>query len=174
MLENNRNLFISSKLRNFFIFYVLFSILVSVLFLGWEIFIEIIASSMQADADSLNYLRGFPTVIKVSLLLLWGMFSFLISYIYLDAKFMGIFSRMDELFNNMINDDSLTLSFRKNDNFDFLAESFSKMQSMFLNKILHRKKIITELRAQISNLPNNVSEQVLKDTIKIIDNELSN
>lgn len=173
MGENKRNLFVTSRIRNYFIFYVLFSILTAALFLGWEVFIEIIISALPESSTAFNPLRSFPTVIKVSLLLLWGMFSFLLAYTYLDAKFLGIFSRMDELFRRMLEDDSLTLQFRKHDTFDFLAESFNRMHRMFQDRIRHRRELLNELGEKIEKLPEDPPREVLNEIVSEIDRELS-
>ena len=147
--------------------------MIIILFLGWEVFIEIIISSIPSNPQWIYFLRGFPMVVKISLLLLWGMFSFLISYTYLDAKFLGIFTRIDRIFQQMILNENMTLQFRKGDEFDFMAESFNKMRQGFIEKIRKRKETLKKLDAQVKNLPENPSELQINGIIKEIDQELT-
>ncbi len=176
MAQNKRKLFINSRVRFFFAAYVVFSILAVVLFLGWEMFMEMFLNRFPAAEASLSSFRGFPMVIKVTLLLVWGMSSFLLAYTYLDAKFMGIFERMDELFEAMLHNPELKLGFRKVDPFNIMADSFNAMKQMFLDRIAKRKTLIEQITSEIELLPPNprdLSEQKLQDMIRKIDQELA-
>lgn len=171
MENNRRKIFTSNKIFITFVIYGFFSLLSLVLFLGWEEFLVLLASRFS-EAVWFEYLQGFPMVIKSSLLLLWGMFSFLLSYIYLDTKFLGIFRRMDNLFQDMHENDDLILKFRAHDSFAFLADSFNEMKNMFTNKISSRKKLLQEIEDIINNSPDDISEEQALELINKIDKEL--
>ena len=173
MQENRRNLFVSTKVRYFFLFYVIFSVIVVAVFLGWEVFAELLKTSLPESLGWMGMAKGFPVIVKVLLLLLWGMLSFLLSYIYLDAKFLGIFYRMDDIFKKMIEDDSLLLQFRKGDQFGNLADSFNSMRGMFSERISKRKEMLEALRSKIKDLPKDVKSAEVQALIKEIDEELS-
>ena len=46
-MKNQRNLFPNHRIRNFSFFYVFFSIVIIVLFIGWEILIETFTSKQE-------------------------------------------------------------------------------------------------------------------------------
>lgn len=149
---NRRNFFVNNKVRNFFIFYCVFSLFIIALFLGWEVFVELIKRYAPVFENVSDY-QGFPVVIKVILLLIWGMVSFILSYTYLDAKFLGIFYRMDSVFKSMMTNDQQSLTFRKEDDFCYMAESFNKMKKMFLDRIRRRQALLNQLHEKINKLP---------------------
>ena len=120
-----------------------------------------------------GYYKGFPVVIKVILLLIWGMLSFILSNKYLDAKFIGIFYRLDSLFKSMISDDSLTLAFRKEDDFFYMAESFNKMRKMFMDRITRRSILLKDLQEKIEKMPFEASQNSVEQMIQEIDSELN-
>jgi len=172
MANNKRNFFRSAKVRNMSFIYILFSILIVALLLGWESFTKILTPYLSDNSNVLSASRGLFPVIKVVLLLIWGMLSFLLSYTYLDVKFLGVFRRMDTLFNKMEGDSSLELKFRNNDGFSFLADSFKSMKNMLISRIAKRKKVIEDINQQIESLPSNPPEEQLQKIITLIDDEL--
>lgn len=169
---NKRKLFINNRLRNFFIFYTFFSLLIVILFLGWEFFIALFNDSLSCIPWMEN-LQGFPMLIKVILLLLWGMFSFLLSYTYLECKFLGIFTRMNDLFTSMITNENLKLTFRQGDPFCFVSDSFNDMRQKFLDRISKRKKLIEHLNTQIDQLSNVPGQEKIQNILEQIDQELA-
>ena len=171
--ENRRKLFINSRVRNFFLFYVFFSIIIVAVFLGWEVIVEATLAYLPDSFRFIGAFRGFPMIVKVILLLLWGMFSFLLSYTYLDAKFVGIFFRMDDQFKLMLKEENVTLQFRKGDPFTYLSDSFNQMRGMFQSRIKRRRETIERLAEKIQNLPENTPESKLLEITKEIDNELA-
>ena len=134
---------------------------------------EMFLNHFPGAEASLSSFRGFPMTIKVTLLLLWGMSSFLLAYTYLDTKFMGIFVRMDELFEDMLQNPVLTLSFRKGDPFGEMAQSFNQMKQMFLDRIAKRKLLIEQLTSEIEKLPDSSSEKTIQEIVQKIDQELA-
>lgn len=170
--KNRRNFFVTSKVRNFFIFYCVFSLFIIAIFLGWEIFVEILKKYAPIP-EKLSCYQGFPVVIKVILLLIWGMLSFILSYTYLDAKFIGIFYRMDNIFKSMMSDDQMSLSFRKEDDFFYMSESFNKMKKMFLDRIIRRQTLLKQLHEKIEKIPPEASKDSVEQMIEEINTELN-
>lgn len=170
--DNRRNFFVNTKVRNFFIFYCFFSVFIIALFLGWEVFVELLKTYAPVLENVSSY-QGFPVVIKVILLLIWGMVSFILSYTYLDAKFLGIFFRMDKVFKSMMSDDQQSLSFRKEDDFSYMAESFNKMKKMFLDRIRRRQTLLNQLHEKIEKLPSDTSKESVDQMIQEINAELN-
>jgi len=172
MSSNQRKFFLSSKVFNIFLIYILFSILTVTLLLGWESFTKILAPYLGNNSNILSASRGLFPVIKVALLLVWGMLSFLLSYTYLDVKFLGVFRRIDSLFNKMEGDSSLELKFRNNDSFAFLADSFTSMKNMLASRIVKREKIISQISQQVESLASNPPDEDIQKIINLIDEEL--
>lgn len=170
--DNRRNFFVNNKVRNFFIFYCVFSVFIIALFLGWEVFVELLKNYAPIFENVSSY-QGFPVVIKVILLLIWGMVSFILSYTYLDAKFLGIFFRMDKVFKNMMSDDQQSLTFRKEDDFSYMADSFNKMKKMFLDRIRRRQTLINQLQEKIEKMPSDASRESVNLLIEEINSELN-
>jgi hypothetical protein len=173
-MENKRKLFVNNRVRIYFAGYILFSFLIVILFLGWEFFIELLIYYFPQVQSQLSNVRGFPVVVKITLLLLWGCSSFLVAYTYLDAKFMGIFTRMNESFQNMIQDESLVLQFRKEDPFCYLGESFNSMRQMFFDRLIKRKKLFHSLEKEIESFATGtLPEEKIQEIVKQIDEELA-
>ncbi|MBN2144777.1 MAG: hypothetical protein JW774_09165 [Candidatus Aureabacteria bacterium] len=172
-MTNKRKLFVNNRVRLYFAGYIFFSFLIVILFLGWEFFIELLIYGFPQIQSYLSEVRGFPVVVKVILLLLWGTSSFLVAYTYLDAKFLGIFSRMNDCFEKMIHDDSIDLQFRKDDPFIYLGESFNSMKQMFIERIQKRKNFFHSLEKEIQSFSDNLPEDKIQMIVKKIDEELA-
>jgi len=173
MSSNKRKLFLNRKFYFNIILFSLFSVLIVFLFLGWEFIMEFWIASQGKEGASLQSLRGFPMAIKLSLLLLWGTLSFLLSYTFLDAKFLGVFNRIDQSFKSMMQNESEQLHFRDGDPFTFMGESFNDMKDMFLSRISKRKDLIQNLKHEVENLPVNSTRDQVDTIIEKIDKELS-
>jgi hypothetical protein len=172
-MTNKRKLFVNNRVRIYFTGYIFFSFLIVILFLGWEFFIELLIYGFPQIQSQLADLRGFPVVVKITLLLLWGCSSFLVAYTYLDAKFLGIFTRMDESFQKMIEDDSIALQFRKEDPFCYMGESFNSMKQMFLARIQKRRTLLHSLEKEIQTVTDKIPEEKIQEIVKTIDEELA-
>jgi len=169
--QNKRKLG-NNRIRLFFIAYLIFSVLPLVLFLDWELFLKIFLNRFPGIE---NTFRSFHGVSMIILLFLWGIFSFLLAYTYLDAKFMGIFERLNTFFKNMLKDSSLKLEFRQGDPFSEMANAFNNMKQVFLERIVKRTALIKQITSTIESLPSNspeLSQQKWQDLIQKIDQEL--
>ncbi len=173
MSANKRQLLLNRHFRICFFFYTLFSVLIVFLFLGWEVMVEYWIAAQGSSTETIQSLRGFPMAVKLTLLLLWGVFSFLLAYTFLDAKFIGVFNRMDHLFKEMLNDNSINLQFRNKDPYAAMAESFNNMKAMFLERINKRKNLIASLTRDIEALPENPPKEKIDQILTQIDEELS-
>ena len=170
---NQRQVLLNRRFRICFLFYALFSVLVIFLFLGWEVLVEYWINNLESPTETIQSLRGFPMAVKLTLLLLWGVFSFLLAYTFLDARFIGVFNRMDRLFREMLHNNDIHLHFRARDPFAHMGESFNTMKTMFLTRIQRRKDLIASLTREIEALPANPTRETVDQIIEKIDKELS-
>lgn len=172
-MKSKRHLFINSKIAVYVLGYTITSFVLVFVFITWESFVHLLIHNIPATEGILSPKSGIGPVIKIGLLIIWGVISFIISYIYLDAKFMGIFNRMDQLFKDMRQNENLTLSFRKGDAFGFVADSFNSMRKTFQDKIEARKAFLSKLTHDVEKLDPNPSSEEIDTLIQSIDNELS-
>lgn len=173
MEKTRRKIFYNSRVKYLFTLYILFSLLIIFLFIGWEFFVDLFSNQTHYFNELAKFVNGFPMFARSILLLLWGVFSFLISYIYLESKFYGVFQRLDRLFKDMYNNNELDLKFRKNDSFQFIADSFNSMKKNFIKKINQRKQLINKIETIMNDQDNQFNSNQAKELIKEIDHELS-
>ncbi|MCK5708719.1 MAG: hypothetical protein KAI43_13810 [Candidatus Aureabacteria bacterium] len=133
MIQNRRKLFTNTRTRWVFTIFILFSIIVAFIFLGWTFIINFFDEHIyDENAEVFNYALHHGNVIlllKTILLLCWVGFSSFSAYIYLENKYNGIFARIDRLFNDISSGQEKQLFFRDGDSFAYIAESFNRMVS---------------------------------------------
>ena len=73
----------------------------------------------------------------------------------------------------MMTDDQQSLSFRKEDDFCYMADSFNRMKKMFLDRISRRQTLLNQLHKKISTLPNDAPKETVEQMIQEINAELN-
>ncbi|EKD26209.1 MAG: hypothetical protein ACD_79C01306G0003 [uncultured bacterium] len=154
----------------FRVFFWIFTSVIVVFFL-WSFIISYIQnSSLKGFVDFLinsNYIFAS----KFFLLVLWGSFSIYMSLLYVNAKYLGVISRLDYLFNSISvgNWDSI-MFFRTGDTFSFMANSFNKMKQGLLDRIFKSDEVLIQIKDKLNS--EKFSSDVKNDILKIIDNSL--
>jgi hypothetical protein len=162
MAQNKRKIG-STRIHLFFLAYFIFSILALMVFFDLEMFLNYFVDGEK----QFHFSHRFLALIKVLLLFLWGIFSFLLAYTYLEAKFIGIFERLNILFQNMLKNPSLTLEFRQEDPFMEMADAFNRMRQTFLERIAGQEALIAQITSEFES--HTMSPQKAREMIQKID-----
>jgi hypothetical protein len=153
MVQNRRKLLINSRIRAFFFLFLVFSFLVAMVFLGWEIIKGYLYVENFGLYEKIFSNANLNLIVKSGLLILWALFAFFAAYYYIEQKYNGIFSRLDNVFTELSNGQDKRLFFREGDPFAYVAESFNRMISNLKTGgyLQHREKI-SEIAVKLEEL----------------------
>ena len=170
MKQNRRKLLINSRTKSIFTLFVVFSFIVAVVFLGWEIILQYLYANYYQVYESLYTHSNLGLVFKSILLIFWVGFTFFAAYFYVESKYNGIFARLDRMFNDVSLGHDRQLFFRDGDSFAHVGESFNRMlANMKTGNYVQQKENIRKIIDKIENLlqkqgaPRQELEEILKE-----------
>ncbi|MBN2144778.1 MAG: hypothetical protein JW774_09170 [Candidatus Aureabacteria bacterium] len=156
------------RLKIMFRLFMWLSFLVVILYNFWTVFISYAIENPANPVVSLllNHLR-FPLSSKAILLCLWGFFSIYISFSYVTTKYMGVFTRLDYLFNSIARGNwDANMFFRTNDSFAFAAKNFNELKGRYLKKIYETDEVLIQIKDKITSQDS--SPELLQELKKLI------
>ena len=175
MSQNRRKLLINSRTKSIFVLFVVFSFVVAVVFLGWEIILQYVYANYYEIYESLYSHSNAGLVMKSVLLIFWVGFTFFSAYFYVETKYNGIFSRIDRLFNDVSHGQDKRLFFRDGDSFAYVGENFNRMianlkTGKFMQHKDEIKNIIKKLEdlLKIEGVPSQEVEAILNDLKQLL------
>ena len=175
MTQNRRKLLINSRTKSIFALFVVFSFIVAVVFLGWEIILQWLYANQYEVYESLYAHSNMGLVLKSVLLIFWVGFTFFSAYFYVETKYNGIFSRIDRLFNDISHGQDKRLFFRDGDPFAYVAEDFNRMiANLKTGKYVQHKEEIKAIVQKLEDLlkkegvPRQEVESIIGDLKQIL------
>ena len=138
-MKNRRKIFYDDKTKLVFGGYIFFTFILA-LFLAVKLLANI-GFQMFSPGFS-GPIFTFKPGILVLIFILWTLFGYFFAYIYATDKIHGIVFRMGRFFDRISDKEITRLSFRADDPFKPVADSFNRM----LDKMCHKASIKTELQ----------------------------
>lgn len=158
-IRNRRKMFYDDRTKLIFGGYIVFTAIIA-LFLVVKLL-----TNIGYQMFSPGYTGGIFTFnpgMMFFIFVLWTIFGYFFAYAYAVDKIHGIIFRMGRLFERIADKEIMKLTFRKDDPFHPVADSFNKM----LTKLCHKD----ELRKQLESIAQNVQGEPKKQLEKIIGN----
>ena len=175
MKQNRRKLLINSRTKSIFALFVVFSFIVAIVFLGWEIIIHFLYLNYYEIYESLYSYSNLGLVLKAILLIFWVGFTFFSAYFYVENKYNGIFARLDHVFNDVSHGQNKRLFFRDDDAFAYVSESFNRMvANLKTGNFVTQKEEIKDIIKKIEDLlnrqdaPSQELEKILEDLKQLL------
>jgi hypothetical protein len=137
--KEQRRIFYEQKIKLIFIGYIVVTVVLA-LFLFGNVVIKSFAPE-QSQGVREQFLRFSPTV-QFLVFYIWTIYGYFLAYVYAITKINGIIFRMARIFDEVAEGREPELTFRKNDPFHPVAQSFNRM----LDKIQARPPIREELQ----------------------------
>ena len=165
---NKRRLLINNKFQLFFALYTGITMIMAFIVIVRDyiqVFVPVFLNESLASRISLP--------LKIMLLPGWVILTFLIFYVYLNARMMGVFQRINETCERIIRGENIRLSFRSKDSFRFVADTFNAMvdtlrerEKNFGLRILDIRKKLGELTRDKKEVDSEIKE-ILEDLNKL-------
>lgn len=172
MKKNRRRFLLSTKFQMIFGFYTAVTMIVAVIVIIQD-YIQIFVPVFMTESAA----ERIGTPVKILLLPGWVILSFLVLYMYLSARMLGVFKRISETCEKIISGENIRLAFRSKDSFGFLAESFNRMvdtlqsrQKTFLDVIVSMRKRLSEM-SQGKKEPFGEIKELIKDIDEVVFHE---
>ena len=171
MKANRRKLLINSRTKSIFLLFVVFSFIVAVVFLGWEIILQWLYANHYELYEQLYAHSNLSLILKSILLIFWVGFTFFSAYYYVETKYNGIFARLDRFFTNISHGHDKRLFFRENDSFAYVGESFNRMMAnLKTGNYTYNKEKIEDIIKKIEELSK--TDSAPKEKLEVILREL--
>jgi len=165
---NRRRLLLNSKFQMLFGAYTFVSMIVAIVVIVKDyiqIFVPVFMTEQTAATISVP--------LKIMLLPGWVIFTFLIFYLYMNARILGVFQRISDACEKIILGESAHLNFRAKDSFSFVAETFNAMveklrfrEKSFANVILATRRKLKSILKDKKDAQKEI-EEIIKDIDKI-------
>ena len=138
------------RLKPMFSVFFWLSFAVVLIFCFWNYLISLAVASSNSRLVSFILQFNYSNTYKLVLLLIWCFFSIFISFSYVTTKYVGIFTRLDYLFNSIMrgNWDSI-MFFRTGDHFAFLAPTFNDLKDAYLKKIYSTDEVLIQVKDKL-------------------------
>ena len=175
MKPNRRKLLINSRTKSIFSLFLVFSFVVAIVFLGWEIILQYLYANHYELYESLYSHSNLGLVLKSILLVFWVGFTFFSAYFFVENKYNGIFARIDSVFSDVSQGQDRRLFFREGDSFAYVGETFNRMVANlktgdYVNQKDNIQKIVQRIEEllQKEGAPKEELEEVLKNLKELI------
>ncbi len=128
------------RIKSMLYLFLTLSILVLIFHFFWDGLVKSAIDSpnqfMVRAAESRMQASGAMLTYKTFLLIFWSCFSLFLSFSVVTAKYVGIFSRLDYLFQSITYGNwDANMFFRSDDPFSFLAASFNALKNDYLDQL---------------------------------------
>ena len=142
----------NTRLKPMFRVFFWLSLGVVVIFNFWTYFVSLALSSPDKSLLKWVSLVNYSFTSKAIVLIMWGFFSIFMSFSYVTAKYIGVFNRLNYLFDSIHRGNwDATMFFRDGDAFSFLAPSFNRLKDQYLRKIYDSEDTLIQLKDKLSN-----------------------
>jgi hypothetical protein len=142
----------NNRLKPMLHVFLVLALIVFAIAVSWNVLVRYALEHPEGPFVSAVLKLRYPLSSKTLLLILWGFFSVYISFAYVSTKYLCIFSRLDYLFDSIGrgNWDAI-MFFRKEDPFNFVADSFNRLKKNYLNRLFVSDEILIELKDRLSS-----------------------
>ena len=166
---------INSRTKSIFLLFVIFSFIVAIVFLGWEITFQYIYANHYELYEQLYTHSNLSLILKSVLLIFWVGFTFFSAYFYVENKYNGIFARLDHVFTDISHGQNARLFFRGDDSFAYVSESFNRMiANLKTGNYIQNKENVQDIVHKVEELlkkedaPREQLEAILNDLKELL------
>jgi methyl-accepting chemotaxis protein len=163
--KNRRRLLLNTKFQMMFGLYTFATMAVAIVIIirdYIQIFVPVFMTGTQGSQ--------IGTPLKVLLLPGWVILTFLIFYVYMNARTLGVFQRISETCERIMQGQSIRLAFRSGDSFGFLGASFNAMVDTLKEREKNFMKTLEKTRDLLLRLAGRRdAESEIKEILKEID-----
>jgi hypothetical protein len=162
------SLVFNPRIKIMFRIFMWLSLMVVILFNFWSVFICYAIENPTNPIVSLliNNIH-FSLTSKTILLCIWGFFSIYISFSYVTTKYVGVFSRLDYLFQSICRGNwDANMFFRTNDPFGFTADNFNMLKEKYLKTIYVTDEVLIQVKDKINS--QTFSPELQKELITLL------
>lgn len=138
------------RLKPMFLVFFWLSFAVIMIFVCWSYLLSLAVHSENAWLFNMALSLKYSFLSKAIILIIWGFFSVFISFSYVTTKYLGIFNRLNYLFDSIHrgNWDS-NMFFREGDHFTFLAPSFNALKEKYLKEIYESDEVLIQVKDKL-------------------------
>ncbi len=155
------------KLKPMFLLFFWLSFAVILIFVLWSYMLSLASHSENSWFYKVSMTLKYTLFSKAVVLIVWCFFSVFISFSYVTTKYLGIFNRLNYLFDSIMrgNWDS-NMFFREGDVFSFLAPTFNNLKEKFLKSIYESDEILIQLKDKLKST-SSITPKDKEDLLKI-------
>ena len=140
------------RLKPMFMVFFWLSFAVILIFVFWTYLVSIAVHSENTVFFKIVMSLKYSFSSKMIILIIWGFFSVFISFSYVTTKYLGIFHRLNYLFDSIHRGNwDAYMFFRDGDNFSFLASSFNALKEKYLKKIYESDEVLIQLKDKLKS-----------------------
>lgn len=138
------------RLKPMFLVFFWLSFAVIMIFVFWSYLLSYALKSENSCFFNLALSLKYSFLSKAIILIIWGFFSVFISFSYVTTKYLGIFNRLNYLFDSIHrgNWDS-NMFFRDGDHFSFLSATFNSLKEKYLKEIYQSDEVLIQLKDKL-------------------------
>ena len=139
------------RLKPMFLVFFWLCFAVIMIFVFWSYLLSFAVHSENSWLFNMALSMKYSFLSKAIILIIWGFFSIFISFSYVTTKYMGIFNRLNYLFDSIQrgNWDS-NMFFREGDYFSFLSATFNSLKEKYLKQIYETDEVLIQLKDKLN------------------------